>query len=405
MGYRKYIEKWPMPSRQAMRKLLRKTVKFSLQTEKIALSDALNRIATIDVKTRRVLPNGPVGRMDGIGVRGKDFMHGLPDTNTWKKGREYVFVNTGCSITAPYDTLILIEDIEFIEGRLCIKTLPQVGQLVDQPGSILQKEELILRQYQRITPVLMGLLAAGGINKISVLKKPKVIFIPTGDELVPWQTPKLQSGKNIESNSMMIYGFLQQYQAETVIFPIIRDNKEALKDALRQAAMQADIILINAGSSKGTKDFTLDILENEGNVLVYELGCRPGKHSSFAFFQGKPVLGMAGPPNGTELAARFYLKTLLNIYYHQLDPMPVTITVEAEFSFKAVDEFDYCIQVHIYSKRNICYAKMLNPKAITRAHFLQECNAFVYLPAGKKIDSGDQLVAELLIGRESIDIN
>ena len=69
-------------------------------------------------------------------------------------------------------------------------------------------------------------------------------------------------------------------------------DKEKIKEALTKASEIADIILINAGSSKGTKDFTLDLLETEGEVLVYELGCRPGKHSSFSKFNQKPVLGI-----------------------------------------------------------------------------------------------------------------
>lgn len=90
--------------------------------------------------------------------------------------------------------------------------------------------------------------------------------------------------------------------------------KKKIKEALTKASEIADIILINAGSSKGTKDFTLDLLETEGEVLVYELGCRPGKHSSFSKFNQKPVLGIAGPPNGAELAMRFLFKS----YYASL---------------------------------------------------------------------------------------
>ncbi|MBB5335602.1 molybdopterin-binding protein [Pectinatus brassicae] len=400
MEYRKYVEKGLMPSRQAMKKLLRDRVSFKFQVEEVELMEALNRIAAEDIATRRMLPNLPVGKMDGIGVRAKDFETGMPDTYLWENGREYVFVNTGCSITAPYDTLILIEDIDFIEGHLVIKKTPEPGQLVDPPGSSINDAEIILHKYQQITPAAMGILAAGGVKRVAVIKKPKVVFIPTGDELAQWSIDNLPAGTNIESNGMMIYAFLKQYQADPVIFPIVRDNKEALYDALQQAAQQADLILINAGSSKGTKDYTLDILENKGQVVVYELGCRPGKHSSFSFFAGKPVLGMAGPPNGAELAARFYVKTLLDNYYHQAEQEAIIVEAVAEFSFKAPDNYDFCIQAHVYCKENSYYVQRINPKAVTRPQLLEKCNAYIYLPVSKEVHLGDKLTAELIVGKE-----
>ena len=130
---------------------------------------------------------------------------------------------------------------------------------------------------------------------------------------------------------MMLSAFCKQYQADLTIFPIIPDDKEKIKEALTKASEIADIILINAGSSKGTKDFTLDLLETEGEVLVYELGCRPGKHSSFSKFNQKPVLGIAGPPNGAELAMRFYLKAIMQAYYHQKLSSLETVNVTVDF--------------------------------------------------------------------------
>ncbi len=403
MKYHKYIEKGPMPSRQSMRELLRKAVSFNCSIEEVDLLDSLDRVTAQDIKTKRELPNLPTGKMDGIGVKAKDFAAGIPDTHSWREGCEYVFVNTGCSIIPPYDTLIMIEDVDFSKGHLIIKKLPKAGQLVDLPGSTIRRDEILLPRCTRITPPLMGLLAAGGIKKIPVFVKPKVAFIPTGDELSPWQEETLPPGKNAESNSVMVYGFLQKYQAKPLILPIVSDDREALKKALQTAAQKADIIIINAGSSKGTKDFTLEILEDEGNILVYELGCRPGKHSSFSFFRGKPVLGMAGPPNGAELAARFYLSELIDIYYGQKEKIVASITVNADFSFQPTGKADFCIQAHVYKKNNEYYAELLNAKTVTRPYLLQKCNSFIYLPAGQRIDAGEKVEAELLEGRETID--
>lgn len=185
--------------------------------------------------------------MDGIGVCFSDFKDGIPDTKNWQEGKEYIFANTGCVVPKPYDTVILIEDIRFIDGKLKILVKPErKGQLIDPPGSLIGKDEILVNKYEKITAPQVGLLASGGIKEVKVIARPKIAFIPTGDELVSWQNKDYPVDKNIESNSMMLYAFCKQYQADLTIFPIIPDDKEKIKEALTKASEIADIILINA---------------------------------------------------------------------------------------------------------------------------------------------------------------
>ena len=180
-------------------------------------------------------------------------------------------------------------------------------------------------------------------------------------------------------------------------------DKEKIKEALTKASEIADIILINAGSSKGTKDFTLDLLETEGEVLVYELGCRPGKHSSFSKFNQKPVLGIAGPPNGAELAMRFYLKAIMQAYYHQKLSSLETVNVTVDFDFTAPKNADFCLQVHIFKQDDKYHAQIINPKGVTRATLLQKYNGFIYQLKGTSLNVGDEVTAELIVERKEIE--
>ena len=360
MAYREYIEKGPMPSRESMKNLLVEQIQFERKIEIVDLYHAVDRVCAEDIKTKVVLPKLPISKMDGIGVCFADFDKKIPDTNFWQEGKEYIFANTGCVVPKPYDTVILIEDVRFVDGKLQILSMPKFkGQLIDPPGSFIGEDEILVKKYEKITAPQVGLLASGGIKKIKVLARPKIAFLPTGDELVSWQENEYPIDKNIESNSMMLYSFCQQYQADLEIFPIIPDDKEKIKEALIKASKIADIILINAGSSKGTKDFTLDLLERDGQVLVYELGCRPGKHSSFSKFQGKPVLGIAGPPNGAELAMRFYLKAIMEAYYKQVRTKLEIVEVIADFAFTAPINADFCLQVHIFKRDGKYHAQII----------------------------------------------
>ena len=403
MGYREYIEKGPMPSRENMKQLLREKINFERKIEEVDLYDAVDKVASEDIKAKVVLPKLPVSKMDGIGVRFADFVEGIPDTRNWQEGKEYIFANTGCVVPKPYDTVILIEDVRFIEGKLNVLIKPKAkGQLIDPPGSLIAKDEVLVKKYEKITAPKVGLLASGGITKIKVIKRPQLVFLPTGDELVSWQSDEYPIDKNIESNSMMLYSFCKQYQADLKIFPIIPDDKIKIKKALIEASKQADIILINAGSSKGTKDFTLDLLETEGKVLVYELGCRPGKHSSFSVFNKKPVLGIAGPPNGAELAMRFYVKAIIEEYYHHPLTQLETVNVCVDFDFTAPKNADFCLQVHIVKQDGIYHASLINPKGVTRATLLDKYNGFIYQLKNTSLCVGDVVTAELIVDKTQI---
>lgn len=403
MAYREYIEKGYMPSREMMKKFLIEQIEFKRKIETVDLYNAVDRVSAEDVKAKVVLPKLPVSKMDGIGVCFSDFESGIPNTENWQEGKEYIFANTGCVVPEPYDTVILIEDVRFIEGKLKILAKPEKkGQLIDPPGSLIGENEILVNKYAKITAPQVGLLASGGIKEVKVIARPKIVFIPTGDELVSWQNDDYPIDKNIESNSMMLSAFCQQYQADLTIFPIIPDDKVKLKEALTKASDMADIVLINAGSSKGTKDFTLDLLETEGEVLVYELGCRPGKHSSFSKFRQKPVLGIAGPPNGAELAMRFYLKAIMQAYYHQKLSSLETIDVIVDFDFTAPKNADFCLQVHIFKQNDEYHAQMINPKGVTRATLLQKYNGFIYRLKGTSLKTGDEVTAELIVERKEI---
>lgn len=405
MAYREYIEKGPMPSRESMKDLLVEQINFTRKIEVVDLYHAVDRVSAEDIRAKIILPKLPVSKMDGIGVRFVDFNEQIPNTSLWQEGREYIFANTGCVVPEPYDTVILIEDVRFIDGKLQILAMPKAkGQLIDPPGSFIAKDEILVKKYEKITAPQVGLLASGGIKEIKVIAKPQVVFLPTGDELVSWQESEYPIEKNIESNSMMLYSFCKQYQADLTIFPIVPDDKEQIKEALTKASKIADIILINAGSSKGTKDFTLDLLETEGQVFVYELGCRPGKHSSFSKFQGKPVLGIAGPPNGAELAMRFYLKAIMEAYYQQARQQLEVIEVVVDFSFTAPANADFCLQVHIFEKDGEYHAQMINPKAVTRATLLHEYNGFIYKLKNTSVNIGDKVIAELIVDRADLKI-
>ncbi len=289
------------------------TSDFSPKTETVGLHDALGRVTACDCASKMDVPNTLCARLDGIAVRYADFADGMPDTSSWQLGREFDWANTGTAMPKGFDTEIAIEQVEVGEGeRISLKEAPrEKGQLTKPAGSDFAQGDMVVEARTRLTPARIAALATCGYTEVEVLARPRVVFIPTGDELVAMGTP-LEEGKTYETNGILLEGKLRLWGAEPVIYPCLPDDWDEIKAALLRAAGEADIVCINAGSSKGSKDFTMEILEEIGTVYCHETNHGPGHHTSASSIDGVPVLGLSGPPAGCEITADWYLKPLVD---------------------------------------------------------------------------------------------
>ena len=292
---------------------------FERRVERIPVPDALGRVAAADMFSLNTLPNKLTSNMDGIAVYFSAFEEAGedgPDTSAWERGRDWQFCNTGIGMPGDFDTAIRIEDVEVSDddAHVSIKRLPQErGQSTTPVGATLQEGDLLVCAGETLTPALLAVLNQGGHVEVDVVARPVVAFIPTGNELVDAGEP-LPEGKNVECNAVMICAKLTQWGAEPLRYPIVPDNWEKIQDTLHDAAAKADIVVINAGSSKGSDDFTCEILEEQGTMLHHMLHQGPGRHCSAALLDGKPVIGISGPPMGAEFTADWMIKPLVDRY-------------------------------------------------------------------------------------------
>ena len=243
--------------------------------------------------------------------------------------------------------MIPIEEVEITAAGVALSRAPKArGELITPPGRYLRRGERLARAGDVLTPAQVGLFAAGGIETVPVYARPRVAVLPTGDELVA-PTDQVPPGKNVDSNSYMIAAYLERWGAQAVRLSIAADDLEGITAALQGALERCDAAVIIAGSSLGTKDFTLRVLDRLGEVLAPELAHGPGRKSSFSLVGGKPVLGVAGPPLGAQIVCDLYLSPLVAalrgtpycrlrqleaICDDAFDPHPV----------------DFCERVHIY---------------------------------------------------------
>lgn len=286
------------------------------KVENIPLSEAIGRVLAQPIYSLNTLPVYRSSMMDGIAVSSKLFKEGMPDTTKWEAGKEYSRADTGDDFDDKYDAVIAIEKVSFDEqGRLKINEEIAVneGDRVKKRGSMIKKGDFIISERVRIRPYDMAALAIGGIKDVPVYKKPVVAFIPTGSELIP-EGIEPKRGQNIEANSIMAKHMLLEMGAKPICFPIVKDNLEDIDIALGKALREADIIIINGGSSKGEEDFTLRAIDKRGDVFLHGLAAGPGRPMGMAVIEGKPVINLPGPAVAAYYGLDWCIREVVNWY-------------------------------------------------------------------------------------------
>jgi len=280
--------------------------------ECVAVDDALHRNTARPVFARISCPHYHAAAMDGVAVLA-DSTFGATESRPkqLKVGRDAYHVDTGAPIPHGTNAVIRIEYIHFIEEEtIQIEKGAYPWQNVRVMGEDLVAGEMILPENHRIDPYDMGALLAGGICDIHVRRRPRIRVIPTGSELV-LPGSSLNKGSIIEFNSTILKGLITEDGAKFSRAPILRDDYETLRSGLVQALEDSDVVLIIAGSSAGSHDFTFRVLDDLGQVLVHGVSIMPGKPTILGLVEGRPVVGIPGYPVSAIIAYEQFVSPLV----------------------------------------------------------------------------------------------
>jgi putative molybdopterin biosynthesis protein len=286
--------------------------------EEIHVLESLGRITYRAVYAEKSSPHYTSAAMDGIAVKAeKTYEASDIHPLTLEEEKDFIYINTGHLIPASYDAVIMIEDvIDLGQGKIQIIKAAYPWQYVRTIGEDIVATEMIIPSRHKIRPMDMGALISGGIEKIDAYKKPSVGIIPTGSELVE-SFSELKKGKIIESNSRVFEGLIQEYGGESNRYSPVEDNLELLKQAILKGVKENDILLVNAGSSAGDKDFTVKAIKELGEVVVHGIAMKPGKPTILGIVNNKPVIGIPGYPVSAYLVFDTFVKSLIYSYTGQ----------------------------------------------------------------------------------------
>lgn len=299
---------------EALEKYFNRINNFShaLEKEKIQVEASIGRITAEPVFAHTSSPNHNAAAMDGIAVISKTTF-GANESNPvlLKEGKDFEYINTGYVIRDPYDAVIMIEDVvEMDHGSVQIIKPAAPWQHIRPIGEDIVVGEMIIPANHKIRPLDLGALLSGGVQEIEVYEKVRVGIIPTGTEIVE-PHKSLEKGMIYESNSRMFAGLVEEYGGVAKKWPPINDEYELLKNTVKEAVSKHHLVIVNAGSSAGSKDYTRGIIEELGEVVIHGIAIKPGKPTILGLVDGKPVLGIPGYPVSAYFAFETFAKTLM----------------------------------------------------------------------------------------------
>ena len=289
-----------------------------LETEMIPAVNATNRVTAEPVFARISSPPFHCAAMDGIAVRAESTYGASEDSpRILSMGQEAFFVNTGNPIPPEMDAVIMIEEVHLIDAqRIEIRAGAFPWQHVRSMGEDMIASEMVLPAHHKITPYDVGALLASGRYEVPVWRNPRVGILPTGSELLePSQlssTDPVPPSGMIESNSYVLGGLILEDGGIPVRHAIVRDDPSKLREAFLFLLEETDLVLVIAGSSAGSEDYTRSIIEESGEVLAHGVSMMPGKPTLLGRSGNKPVVGIPGYPVSAIMAYEELVRPILH---------------------------------------------------------------------------------------------
>lgn len=305
-----------MGARQALQQILDEVYTLS-ETEAIPIRQALGRTVAKEVRSQINVPGHTNSAMDGYAIRGTD----IPATGqrefsvvgtSWA-GKSYpklinagqcVRIMTGGVMPENTDTVIMQEHVQKNGKNILIEATNKPGQNVRQAGEDIGIGETVVTKGKLITPAELGLIASVGIVDLTVIKRLRVAFFSTGDELQSVGN-ELQKGQIYDSNRYTLYGMLTRLGVEIIDMGVIRDDRAAVEKAFSDAASRADVVITSGGVSVGEADFVKETLENIGEVNFWKVAMKPGRPLAFGKIGSTWFFGLPGNP--VSVMVTFYI--------------------------------------------------------------------------------------------------
>lgn len=399
-----------------------------LETEEIPVSaEAVGRVLAEAVFALRCSPHYHASAMDGFAIHSTDTTGAQPsEPLTLAVEKEAVYVDTGDPLPDWANAVIPIENVESLDRSgavidaaemrspfaIRIRAGVSPWSHVRPVGEDLIIGQLILPAGERLRPTDLGAIAAGGVSRLRVARKPVIGILPTGDELVPLEKDP-QKGEIPEFNSIVLAAQVNEWGGVPRCYPISRDVLKTLTARIAKAARECDLVLVNAGSSAGKEDFTARAVEVLGEVIVHGIAVRPGHPVIIGFVgvtkkgqtQQVPVIGVPGYPVSAAMTMEILVKPLIDLWLGSSTGSGEV--VQAVLTRKTVspagdDDYVRVVLGEVHGK--LLAAPIARGAGVTTS--LSKADGILVIPRMVQgIEAGEQVQVQLLRSRDQISRN
>lgn len=260
--------------------------------------------------------------MDGYAIRradlsqqavlplaGKSFA-GQPFEGEWPAG-SCIRIMTGAKIPDGADAVVMQENTEVSDEDIrFLQTDVKPNNNIRPTGDDIRQGDVVLPKGARLTARDIPMIATLGVSHVEVVRKPRVAFFSTGDELKPLGEPLLD-GQIYDSNRYGIKPLIENFGCEPIDLGIVPDCPETLAATFEQAQRLADVVVTSGGVSVGEADYTKDILEQLGEIGFWKLAIKPGKPFAFGQLSSAWFCGLPGNPVSAVLTLYVLVQPML----------------------------------------------------------------------------------------------
>ncbi len=379
---------------------------IQLGTETVPVIQALGRVTAEPLFAKISSPPFHCAAMDGIAVRAESTYGATEDSpKTLIAGKEVFFVNTGNPIPPGMNAVIMIEEVHQIDPESVeIREAAHPWQHVRSIGEDIVATEMVFPENHKMTPYDIGTLLASGHREIRVKKKPRVLIFPTGSELIePADITLLEPSSGIiESNSYVLSGLILEDGGEPIRHSIVKDDFSKIRETLLESYKEADLILIIAGSSAGSEDYTRSIIEEDGEVYVHGISMMPGKPTLLGRFKDRPIIGIPGYPVSAIMAYEELVRPLLYRVLHLTRPERHKIHVLPTRKIPSKLGTEEFLRVNVGRVGNKFFASPL-PRGSGIITSLTKADGIIRIPSlSEGLDENEETEVELLKPVEEI---
>jgi putative molybdopterin biosynthesis protein len=313
-------------------------------------------------------------------------------------------LNTGDPLPTNTDAVIMVEEVEKSVDGITIRKPAYLWQNVRLIGEDVIEGDMLFPVNHRIRTLDTGMFLSAGITHVPVRRRPSMLVIPTGKELIDiydksFQNTEIQ--RLVDFNSYLLVNMAEEigFRAERSTIAI---NKEELSSIVDQASHKFDVIIVNAGSSAGTEDFTEAIIRELGTLIFHGVSMMPGKPTLFGMVNGKPVFGIPGYPVSATTSFKIFLEPLCEKL------LSTSITREfvaciTPYKIPSRIGIEEILSVNLIDKGNEYYAFPL-PRGASVYSSLANADGLIRVPENiEGFDEGETIACELIRNRGELN--